>query len=98
MKAAFDVCLKEYDVDAQSVKDHTVPANKKCFYKCAAVKLGVMNEAGVINSARYEELLQKHAPAEAVDALKVCAKQTVEDSCQAAENICLCMKEQLSSS
>lgn len=95
MKTMFQDCMTEYGVDAQSVKDHTIPADKKCVYKCMAVKLGAMDESGKIDYTMLEEDMKKYGPPGAVDALKVCSQQKIDEACEAAENLCKCMKDQL---
>lgn len=93
----FEACVEEFGLDALSVAEHTVSADKKCVYKCMIVKFGAMDESGAIDYAKIEENMKEYGPPGSVEAIKVCSQQKIQaaDDCKFAENLSLCIEKQM---
>lgn len=69
-----------------------LPADKQCFHKCVAQKIGLMDMKNQIQFVDFKAKLQAaKVPTEVVTKFEECSKVKKDDPCATAEAICNCV-------
>lgn len=83
-------CDQEFGLSEDDFKSWSVPDDKKCFFKCLAVKLGRMNEQGEFTLQSVEKTISAGMKKN----LEECAKTSkMDDPCDTAKAFSECLRE-----
>lgn len=88
-------CAEYYDIPEAVVRSRqAIPEDKKCWYKCVAEKVRLMDEHGNVFPERFLAYLRsRDVPEDVLAAVESCAHVRRANPCETAEAICKCMRE-----